>query len=117
MIYGIGVDIVDIRRVEAIVKRFGNKFSAKVLTENEVTMATTKDLASVFAAKEAFVKALGTGFVGIGFKDIEIFKDGFGRPYILTGERIVQRFGKIRSHLSISHEKDYVVAMVVIERL
>ncbi|GAB4432881.1 MAG: holo-ACP synthase [bacterium] len=119
MIEGIGVDIVDIRRIDNITKRYGDRFVSKVLTEGELkkSVITIKDIASAFAAKEAFVKALGTGFRGIGLKDIEVYNDEKGKPFYLFSSKIEKGFGKIRSHLSISHEKDYVVAMAVIERL
>lgn len=119
MIEGIGVDIVDIRRIDRIAKRYGDRFVSKVLTEGEITKSaiTAKDIASAFAAKEAFVKALGTGFRGIGLKDIEVYNDDKGKPFYLLSSKIEENFGKIRSHLSITHERYYVVAMAVIERL
>ena len=113
MIAGIGVDIVENRR-------FSNKprgFLERIFTDNELLEGLDRRgevefLASRFAAKEAFVKALGTGFGKIQPKDIEIREDSLGRPSItLLKEIPVMPL----VHLSISHEKEYSVAMVVLE--
>ncbi len=117
MIYGIGVDIIEIGRVEKALQRFGNRFLQKILTSQEMKKTDIKEVAVRFAAKEALVKALGTGFRGVGFKDIEILNDERGKPYYRLSERVYDRFGKLSCHLSLSHERDYAVAMAVVERL
>lgn len=113
MIAGIGVDIVENRR-------FCNKphgFLERLFTDNELSEGLGREgsgefFASRFAAKEAFVKALGTGFGKIQPKDIEIMEDQAGRPSIA----LVKDLPSVRTvHLSISHEKEYSVAMVVLE--
>ncbi len=117
MIFGIGVDIVQIQRIEDAANRFGEKFSMKVLTSREQPCKTPEDLAVHFAAKEAFVKALGTGFRGVSFKDIEVLHNELKKPYYVVSDKISRMFGPFQSHLSISHEKDYVIAMAVIEKI
>jgi len=122
MIYGIGIDLVEINRIERIYKKWGDRFINKILTPREKDSSTgeiSRYLASRFAAKEAFVKALGTGFsAGIGLKDIEIISELNNPPTIrLYGKPLeIQKKNKIkRIFLSISHEKNMATAMVVIE--
>lgn len=113
MILGIGIDIVSNSRFEG--KSRG--FLEKLFTERELEVAVTHPslneyYASRFAAKEAFVKALGTGFRNIAPADIEIYEDELGKPYI----RVLKALGFDGTvHLSISHERDSSIAMVVIE--
>jgi len=117
MIFGIGVDIVQISRVEKAVGRFGERFSKKILALHEDANLPPRELAVHFAAKEAFVKALGIGFRGVTFKDIEIHHYEKGKPYFIVSDRIKKKFGSLQYHLSVSHEKDFVIAMAVIEKL
>lgn len=113
MIVGIGVDIVSNDRFKD--KPIG--FLEKLFTKNELELSLSHPspseyYASRFAAKEAFVKALGTGFVGLMPTDIEIYENESGKPFI----RALKSTGIDGSvHLSISHERDSSVAMVVIE--
>lgn len=113
MIAGIGVDIIEN-------SRFCDKplgFLQKIFTENEIKEGFSKGareeyFASRFACKEAFVKALGTGFGSVQPKDIEVVENDDGLPAIvLKKEPVVKK----RIHLSLSHEKGYSVAMVVLE--
>ncbi|MDQ0155656.1 holo-ACP synthase [Robertmurraya andreesenii] len=115
MITGIGIDIVELKRIESIVER-QKRFAERILTENEKQTfeglsgkRKIEFLAGRFAAKEAFSKANGTG-IGkeLSFLDIEIVVDEKGKPYISKPlEKLV--------HLSISHSTDYAVAQVIIE--
>jgi len=115
MISGIGIDIVELERIEKIYQR-QNRFVDRVLTPNEkATFHTLTEsrkvefLAGRFAAKEAYSKAVGTGIgENLAFIDIEIEKDNKGKPYILKPK-------KEGVHLSISHSKNFAVAQVVIE--
>ena len=117
MIIGIGTDITDINRIKkAIVK---DSFVKKVFTDNERERASAnaETAAGIFAAKEAFVKACGTGFGIIKATDTEVIKDEAGRPYFVLYNE-AESFIKDRSarvYLSISHERDYALAFVVIE--
>ncbi len=121
MIYGIGTDIVYIPRVLRILQKYGGKFLNKVYTKKEIGLSRkysshemrAKYFAKRFAAKEAFVKALGTGFSqGIIMKDIEIYSDVKGKPYLTVSKDFISKDHII--HLSLSDDGDYATAFVVI---
>jgi holo-[acyl-carrier protein] synthase len=122
MIVGIGVDIVEIRRISEAIHR-NNKFLEKVFTELEIIYLKDRRLqpqyaAGRFAAKEAVAKALGTGFRGFGLQDIEIDRTELGKPCVnLRGKakEIAESFGAYKLHLSISHSEDNAVAYAVLE--
>lgn len=118
MILGIGVDIAKNSRFkswltnEKKILRFFHK------SEIDFSKLTVQMLASRFAAKEAFVKALGLGFENIELQSIAVLKDEKGKPYFfLEGEakNALERLGGKSVHLSLSHEKEYAIAFVVIE--
>jgi len=131
MIIGIGSDIVDIGRVEKIVRRYDGKFTERYFTDIEISLANKRQesglyyatYAKRFAAKEACSKALGSGFVGdIVMKDIGVVHDDKGCPsIILTGgalkklNSIIPNNMKPVMHLSLSDERQYAQAFVVIE--
>ena len=124
MIFGIGVDIVQIDRIHAVYEKNPARFAEKVLSESELDeFADVKDkvnfLAKRFATKEAFAKALGTAFRdGLVMPDISVEHTEQGKPFIKLSGQALHIFEKknIRySHLSLSDEKDYVVANVVLE--
>jgi len=115
MIKGIGIDIIELERIEHMLVR-QTKLVDRILTDNEKQQFNllsdrrkVEFLAGRFAAKEAFSKAAGTG-IGktLSFLDIEIDSDPLGKPYIVRPE--------VHAHLSISHSRDYAVAQVVIEQ-
>jgi holo-[acyl-carrier protein] synthase len=123
MIKGIGTDIVEI---EAIAKSIENsiRFKERVFTKTEIDFCEQKPLryqhyAARFAAKEAVMKALGTGWAnGIQWKHIEAINEENGKPFIrLTGKAKEQsKKMKIRGiHISLSHSEEYAVAVVVLE--
>ncbi|MGG1398024.1 holo-ACP synthase [Bacillus salipaludis] len=114
MIKGIGIDIIELSRVQDLLHR-QRKFIDRILTDQEKQKfevlserRQVEFLAGRFAAKEAFSKAVGTG-IGkeLSFLDIEIDSDSLGKPYLVKPE--------IKGHLSISHSKEFVVAQVIIE--
>ena len=109
----VGIDIVDISRIEKIDKE---KFSGKILSDIELKNTyKTENLAGIFAAKEAFSKAMGTGLLGFGFKDISVMHNPQGKPYLDFSsklEKIMEQKGVMSTELSISHEKGYAVAVV-----
>ncbi|MDR2745792.1 MAG: holo-ACP synthase [Desulfovibrio sp.] len=122
MIIGLGVDIVEIPRIEKIYGRFGHRFLEKIFTPEELDAlpaGSASALAGNFAAKEAAVKALGTGFSrGIGPRQIEIGRNRRGEPLITFLGRADDRrreIGVTRGLLSISHERSMAVAVVVLE--
>lgn len=122
MIIGVGVDIAELERIARSYARFGDKFSARILTPAEMALipsAAIPFLASRFAAKEAAVKALGTGFSGgITFQDIEIRSDALGKPLIFFHNQARLRFqvlGGRTAHITLSHSRENAVAMVILE--
>jgi holo-[acyl-carrier protein] synthase len=124
MIYGIGVDIIKIERFELALSRWGDRLCERVFTPLELSICQSKarpgrHLALRFAAKEAFLKALGIGmFQGIGWKEIEITNDPSGRPCMILrdeAEKICQTKGIREIFVSISHEAEYGVAQVLLE--
>jgi len=123
MISGIGIDIVDIRRIEKILLKSQEKFLEKYFTANEIRLSKKykgKKYASYFAkrfsAKEAVAKALGTGFgKSLAFKDIEVIKEKSGRPEIRLKGKATRLAGKnVKFHISLSDEYPFAVAMVVV---
>lgn len=125
MIYGIGVDLVTIARLQKLISRFDNKIARKLLTADEYMFYETRQskatfLASRFAAKEAFAKALGTGFRnGLSLRHIEITADNLGKPVVklhAVAQQLIDKLGISHYHVSISHEKEHVIAIIVLER-
>ncbi|UCF05688.1 MAG: holo-ACP synthase [bacterium] len=124
MIKGIGVDIVSISRIARLIERYGERFLRKIFTSTEISEGTTRFpsahyFAGRFAAREAFFKALGTGWGrGISLKEVHITASETGRPNISFSDRIAQicvTHGIGRSHLSITHEGDIAQAIVILE--
>ncbi len=124
MIVGIGVDIAETSRFEILLARYGERFARRVLTEAERAefmrrQQSANYLATRFAAKEAVAKAFGTG-IGreFSFQSVQIDKDERGQPrlrFLAAGERLAAQRGIRNALLSLSDEKHYVVAMVVLE--
>lgn len=123
MIYGIGIDIVSVDRMREVVDKWGERFLQRVYTETEIAYCYEKkhpfpSLAVRFAAKEALIKAMGSG-ISVSFTDVEVLSSDSGRPFIQPKGRLQDFFREnlLRSsHLSLSHERNYGVALVVIER-
>jgi len=122
VIVGIGVDIVEIRRIKDILER-NDKFLEKIFTTKEIEYLKARNLrpeyvAGRFAAKEAVSKALGTGFRGFNFRDIIIESTILGKPIVtLEGEakNISNKNGDTAIHLSISHGCDSAIAYAILE--
>lgn len=127
MIIGIGVDLVDIRRIERLLNRFGDRFIKKIFTPGEQTYASSarsplSAYANRFAAKEAAAKALGTGMgKGIGWKTIEISRTPTGAPTLIFHGKAYDTLMsslpptyKANLHISFSDEYPYSTAFVVI---
>ena len=123
MILGIGTDIVEVERVAHAFKRHGARFAKRILTVSEYTIFTTHHqpshfLAKRFAAKEALVKALGTGFrQGIDWHGIEIRNTESGKPMIELAAgalAVYHNMGASHIHLSLTDEKSYALAFVII---
>jgi len=122
MIRGLGIDVVELDRIEAALARFGERFLARILTPAERAALPPIPLArsaGLFAAKEAAAKALGTGFAqGVTFHGLEILSDAAGRPALtLHGPALAraETLGATSWHVSISHSRDTAAAVVVLE--
>ncbi len=127
MIIGIGNDIIDIRRVERTLERFGDRFTGRIFTDVERAKSDRRRLraasyAKRFAAKEACSKALGTGFSrGVFWKDLGVVNEPSGRPtMVLTGgaaahlDRLTPKGFRSAIHLTITDDFPYAQAIVVI---
>ena len=119
MIKGVGLDAVKVSRIEEATRRWGERFLRRVFTEGELLVAGRRGerLASRFAAKEAFLKALGKGiFSGISLKEIEVVSLPSGAPALRLHGRAKEATEGIKGvHLSLSHEGGYSFAMVILE--
>ena len=121
MTLGSGVDIIEISRVRHVLERYGQRFLDRVYTIGEIAYCGGRapNLAARFAAKEATMKALGTGVRGVGWKDIEVVRHESGAPAVLLhgrGKRRAQLLHVRDISLSISHSQEYAVAFVVVQR-
>jgi holo-[acyl-carrier protein] synthase len=124
MIFGIGIDLVNIPRMEAVLQRWGDRFVSRVFTEKEAQVCYKRahpaaSFAIRFAAKEAFSKAVGLGMrKGIRWRDIEVLHLPGGKPTLkLKGKsaETCREIGIARFHLSLSDEGLYGAAVVILE--
>jgi len=122
LILGVGIDIVEIRRIKNAIES-NDRFLEKIFTSTELEYLKSRNLrpeyvAGRFAAKEAVAKALGTGFRGFDFKDIEIDRTTLGKPIVVLkgkAKLIAKKEGQYNIHLSISHGEDSAVAYAILE--
>jgi holo-[acyl-carrier protein] synthase len=123
MIFGIGTDIVRVERMEEILRRRGDRFARRILTEKEYqdlqqAHAPARFLAKRFAAKEAAAKAMGTGFrQGLQLRNIGVGHDDRGRPLLeFNGHatEFLRARGVHSAHLSLADEQEYAVAFVTL---
>lgn len=124
MIFGIGTDIVSIKRIEDSLFRFGDRFLHRILNETEVaeyaqTSQPARFLAKRFAVKEAFSKAFGTGIgAEVGWHDVAVTHDARGKPLIATSHALTERLNQhtiSSSHVSISDELEHAIAFIILE--
>ena len=124
MIVGTGIDIVHISRIEGALGRLGLRFRDRIFTEGEIRYCESKgsryeSYAARFAAKEAAMKALGTGWSsGVGWREIEVVSGETGPPAIRLTGHALKRFEEIGAstiHVSISHSIDLAIAHVLLE--
>jgi holo-[acyl-carrier protein] synthase len=128
MIYGIGTDICDIRRMRATVQRRGERFAQRVLGPNELVVYAHRRgrsavrglayLATRFSAKEAFSKAIGTGMrMPMTWRACEILNEPSGKPFIRLHGELAAWFSKrgLQAHVSVTDETDYASTLVVVE--
>ena len=125
MIYGIGTDIVAIKRIEDSLTKFGDRFVQRILSAAEITeyageRQPVRFLAKRFAVKEAFSKAFGTGIgAEVSLHDVAVAHDAMGKPMIAASPELVKRLaasGVSAMHVSISDEAEYAIAYVVLEK-
>ena len=125
MIFGIGTDIVEIKRIETMASL--DKFASKILRHNEKefydSLTNQKQIVYIskqFAAKEAIAKAIGTGIRNdTHFKNIEILRDKNGAPIfnaLNKLEKIISDLGITKTHVSLADERDYAIAIAVLEK-
>ena len=127
MILGTGIDLLKISRVKKVLDKYGDSFVKRIFSDDEIKnnkemVLKANKLAKSFATKEAFVKALGTGFTkNIFFKDISLKNEKNGKPFICLNNRAKKNLKKKTPNgykaiinVSISDEKDYVVSNVII---
>ena len=125
MIVGVGMDIIEIARIRSVYARHGERFTKRVLTAAEQAYVSqfadpTSSLAGRWAAKEAALKALGTGLAaGIGWHDVEILPDQRGKPILTLHRQARERAAELtagRSHVTITHSDLFAVAQVILEQ-
>jgi holo-[acyl-carrier protein] synthase len=124
MIFGIGTDIVELSRIESMRARYGARLAERLLSRHELSdyhasPDGARFLAKRFAAKEAFAKAVGSGLrVPVSLRRISVTHDGLGKPVLRFDEALrlhLAQLGVNGHHLSISDERDLIVAFVVLE--
>ncbi len=128
MIYGIGTDICDVRRVAAVVARRGERFAEKVLGPHEIEVFRSRRerveerglryLATRFSAKEAFSKAIGLGMrMPMSWRHCEVVKAASGKPEIRLHGALAEWFAarRLRAHVSVTDEADFAASFVVVE--
>ena len=124
MIIGSGIDIVNIERIEHLMTRWGDLFLGRVFSEGEINRCRAQArpsecFATRFAAKEAFLKAIGLGFrEGIRWTDIEVVNDPVGKPGLFFHRKARELFRTLRihqAHLTLSHDRPFAVAHILLE--
>jgi holo-[acyl-carrier protein] synthase len=124
MIVGTGIDIAEVPRIEASIARFGNRFLHRIFTEAEIRYCESKAnrverYAARFAAKEAAMKAIGTGWNhGVTWRDVEVCRQPGRRPTIAFHGKAAEfaaKLGAVHIALSLSHTREYAIAQVILE--
>ena len=121
-ILGLGFDATDIPRIREVFQRYGDRFLRRILTEGEVAYCTRRrdpvpHIAGRFAAKEAAMKALGLGWRGLAFQDIEVGRDAHGKPLIAFHGRALERsraLDVLSAEVTITHGRDIAAAVVAL---
>ena len=125
MIIGVGIDIVDVRRIDSILRKFKEQFLNKIYTDAEIRFCYSRSdavssLAKMFSLKEATIKALSDA-KGIGWHDMQISHDENGKPIMnLSGkalEHLKKKTSNFNIQVSVSDEKKYAIAYVIIESI
>ena len=120
MLEGLGIDVVEVGRIKKALDRWGERFFHRVFTSEERNYCKRKahpeqSLAARFAAKEAVLKAIGTGLSdGIRWTDVEVVNDKSGKPKVQLEKKITQRIGNKKILVSISHTKEFAIAIAIL---
>jgi holo-[acyl-carrier protein] synthase len=114
----VGVDIVEIERIEAAVKKWGERFLRRIYTESELIICggSASSLSCRFAGKEAVMKALGTGVKGVGWREVEILADSRGKPVVRLYGRAKDRAEELSLEefsISLADTRQFAVAVVI----
>lgn len=124
MILGIGIDLIEVRRIQASYEKFGERFVSRILHPNEVSYCLQHRipgpfLAARFAAKEAISKAFGTGIgAELGWRDMEVAKKPSGEPYVILhdrGQALLEARGARTVLISLSHTQEHATAIAILQ--
>jgi holo-[acyl-carrier protein] synthase len=124
MILGIGIDIIEVNRIQASYDRFGERFLNRILHPNEISYCLSHKLpgpflAARFAAKEAISKAFGTGIgAQLGWQDMEVGRKESGEPFVIlheAGEKLLRERGAQSIRISLSHTQQHATAVAILE--
>ena len=124
MIVGLGIDVIEVARLAQAVRRHGERFVDRIFTGAERAACDARGdrvlaLAARFAAKEACLKALGTGWAeGLGFRDVEVVREENRPPRLVLHQAAARRaeaLGVVRSHVSLTHQPGLAAAVVILE--
>ena len=121
-IVGIGVDVVDVKRMKVVLDSRGISLMRKLFTESEIAYCASKKnshehYAARFAAKEAVSKAMQTGWSGkFRWRDVEVINNPSGAPRVLLHDYVAEQLTKCHVHISLSHTENTVVAFAIIEK-
>ncbi len=116
--YFVGLDMIEIARIRGAMERWGERFLQRIYTQEELNICRNRPpaLAVRFAAKEAVMKALGTGTNGVGWREIEVLSNPDGKPLLYLhgrAQRKAQELGMGELGVSLSHSRDFAIASVV----
>jgi len=120
MIESVGIDLVEIHRIETAIKRYGDRFTSRVFTPWEREYCLSKinpimSFAARFAVKEAVFKAIGTGFAeGVKWTSVEVVNDPSGQPQVRLGQTIRNHIGEKKILISLSHSRDHAIATAIL---
>ena len=125
MIFGTGLDIIEISRIKSSLEKYSPRFENKLFTNKEIDYCQSqadpgKHFAARFAVKEAVSKSLGTGITReVGFKDIEVVNQVSGKPIVRMtgpGKQLFEKLNLKSIHISISHDRNYAIAQAIAEQ-
>jgi holo-[acyl-carrier protein] synthase len=123
--FGVGIDVIEVSRIQKEISKEDGGFKTKVFTQGEINYCETQstkaqNYAARFAAKEAFFKAMGTGWSnGYAWAEVEVARDSAGKPYIITHGKVKEFLKQNRIsnvHVSLSHVKETATAIVSLEK-